>query len=90
MRRNKFLDRLGIAALPKTDETQLSARSFWWWILLGPGKFILWIQYMWPERGSGPFGSARRRNVPLVQVLYSLSFYGGAVLLLGFLLFSKH
>lgn len=40
-----------------------------------PGKVILWIEYMFPSRVSGVFGSARRRNVPLIQLLYSISFY---------------
>jgi hypothetical protein len=51
-----------------------------------PGKVILWIEYMFPRRLSGVFGSARRRNVPLLQMLYSLFFYF-AVFAVGLCLF---
>ncbi len=40
-----------------------------------PGMVVLWIEYMFPRRVGGVFGSARRRNVPLLQILYSLYFY---------------
>ncbi len=46
-----------------------------WWIFLMPGKVILWLQYMFPEKISSAIGAARRRNVPLIQLLYSLGFY---------------
>jgi hypothetical protein len=70
-----------IAAMPKVESTEVSQRPVWWWILIMPGKVILWIEYMFPRRVGGVFGSARRRNVPLIQFLYSLYFYGFVVLI---------
>jgi hypothetical protein len=51
------------------------ARPAWWWFFLMPGKVILWLDYMFPRRVGGVFGTARRRNIPLLQLLYSLYFY---------------
>jgi hypothetical protein len=82
----RAIDRFADAARPTTDSGNVSERSLWWWILLAPGKAILWLEYMFPERIVSVFGTARRRNVPLIQLLYSLYFYV-AVLGLGLLLF---
>lgn len=74
--RVSFLDGLARAAMPRTDSSEVSRRPARWWIFFMPGKVILWIEYMFPARGLGSvFGSARRRNVPLIQILYSLFFY---------------
>lgn len=70
-----FIDRLAASAVRRTDEGEPSKRPLWWWLLFAPGKVMLWMDYMWPKRVTGIFGSARRRNVPLVEVLYSLYFY---------------
>jgi len=40
-----------------------------------PGTVILWFEYMFPAKIGGAFGTARRRNVPFFQVMYSLVFY---------------
>lgn len=80
-RRKRVVDRIADAALPKPDETNASGRPLWWWVFVMPGKVILWIQYMFPERLAGVFGSARRRNVQLIQILYSVYFYVGVVVL---------
>lgn len=84
--RRRFIDRFAEAATPKIDGDDVSQRPAWWWIFFMPGKVILWIEYMFPERIVGVFGSARRRNVPLIQVLYSLYFYF-AILVIGLFLF---
>ena len=74
-KRSKLVDRLGEAAMPKVDSSDVSNRPAWWWIFFMPGKIILWIEYMFPRQIVGVFGSARRRNVPLIQILYSVYFY---------------
>jgi len=57
------------------DNNPLSQRPAWWWIFFMPGKVILWFEYMFPRRIGSVFGTARRRNIPLLQILYSLYFY---------------
>lgn len=69
------IDRLAEAAMPKADTREISERGGLWWIFVMPGKVILWFEYMFPHRVGGVFGSARRRNVPLLQVVYSIGFY---------------
>jgi hypothetical protein len=61
--------------MPRSDSDAVSQRPARWWIFFMPGKVILWIEYMFPRQIGGVFGSARRRNVPLIQILYSLYFY---------------
>jgi hypothetical protein len=73
--RRKFIDKIARAANPKVDTDEITARPGWWWIFFMPGKVILWIDYMFPNSITNVFGSARRRNVPLMQVAYSLGFY---------------
>ena len=80
-RPKRLVDRLAEAATPKLDETNVSSRPMWWWVFVMPGKVMLWMQYMFPERFARVFGSARRRNVRLIQILYSLYFYAGVVIL---------
>jgi len=74
-----FINRLADAAMPKFDASDVSERSEWWWIFIMPGKIILWLEYMFPRRVGGVFGSARRRNVPLLQIVYSIGFYVAVV-----------
>ena len=73
--RQRSIDKFADSAMPKVDSSTVSQRSSWWWGFFMPGKVILWIEYMFPRRLGGVFGSARRRNVPLMQILYSLYFY---------------
>jgi hypothetical protein len=87
-RSKNLVNRVADASQPHVDDTTPSDRSLWWWLLFGPGKFIVWTEYMWPGRVSGALGSARRRNVPLMQLLYSLSFYLAVIVLVGWLLLS--
>src|ERR1700743_3082734 len=82
----RAIDRFADAARPTIDSGNVSERSLWWWILLAPGKAILWLEYMFPRRVVRGFRPARRANVRLIQLLYSLYFYV-AVLGLGLLLF---
>lgn len=56
---------------PDEDEKH----SLLWWILRGPGKILLWLEYMFPDRVAHAIGSARRRRSPIVQVWYSICFY---------------
>lgn len=74
-KRKSAIDKFADAATSKIDISNVSERRAWWWIFFMPGKVILWIQYMFPYKLGSVFGSARRRNVPLIQVLYSLYFY---------------
>ncbi len=71
----EIADKVAAAALPHRDETLPSQRPLWWWLFFAPGKMVLWLQYMWPGTVANAFGTARRRNVPLVQLLVSLLIY---------------
>jgi hypothetical protein len=81
----RMIDRIAAAALPARDNSIPSQRSSWWWVFLAPGKVILWLEYMWPGSVTGAFGGARRRNVPLIQILYSIYFY--LALVVGMVIF---
>lgn len=69
------IDDLGRAATPQKDELPLSQRSPAWWIFYMPGKVILWFGYMFPSSIVGSFAGVRQRNVPLIQLGYSILFY---------------
>ena len=86
MVRKNIIDKVGEVVTPRIDDTTLSARPLWWWILFMPGKVFLWIEYMFPSKIGGVFGSARRRNVPLLQIICSLCFYV-ALIVVSFALF---
>ena len=73
--RRAAVDRIADAAMPRFDESDVSQRPPWWWIFIMPGKIMLWLEYMFPSGVTEAIGSARRRNVPLIQVLYSIGFY---------------
>jgi hypothetical protein len=75
----RFVDKIAALAMPRTDSDVVTQRPARWWIFFMPGKVILWIEYMFPRRISTVFGSARRRNIPLLQILYSLYFYFAAI-----------
>jgi hypothetical protein len=74
-KRTKIVDALGQAARPQRESADPSRRPTWWWVFFMPGKVILWFEYMFPKRLTGVFGRARRRNVPLIQLTYSVHFY---------------
>ena len=78
-RHKKVLDKFAEATTPRVDDSDISERSVWWWIFVMPGKAILWLEYMFPESFRSVFGSARRRNIPLIQILYSIYFYVAAI-----------
>jgi hypothetical protein len=83
----RLIDRLAESAQPRNVSEPVSGRPHWWWFLVMPGKVILWLEFMFPERIASVFGTARRRNVPLMQVLYSLYFYL-TVIAIGLALFN--
>ena len=87
-RPKQAIDKFADATTPIVDQSEVSERAAWWWFLVMPGKVILWLEYMFPERISSVFGTARRRNVPLMQILYSLVFYV-AVIGLALLFFAN-
>lgn len=62
-------------------------RRWWWWVFIAPGKIVLWIEYMFPERISGVFGSARRKKSIIIQIWYSITVYL-AILIACFMLFA--
>jgi hypothetical protein len=74
-RRKPIIDKLADSTRPKIDDSEVSDRGFLWWLFIMPGKVILWIEYMFPKRIGDVFGSARRRNIPLLQATYSVGFY---------------
>lgn len=49
-KRKNVIDMLAEAATPKLDRDDVSGQPAWWWIFFMPGKVILWIEYMFPER----------------------------------------
>ena len=53
--------------------------SVLWWVFRGPGKILLWIEYMFPDQIANAIGSARRRRSTIVQVWYSICFYIGVI-----------
>jgi len=85
--RRNLVDRAGELGRPRRNDEPLSKKPFWWWILFMPGTIILWFDYMFPNKISGVFGSARRRNVPLFQIVYSLFFYA-MLILIGIVVFA--
>jgi hypothetical protein len=62
----------------------VSERSLIWWVFFMPGSVILWFQYMFPTKFVDSIASARRRNVPSIQLAYTLAFYA----LMAFLMFA--
>ena len=44
--RRRWIDQLADAGKPATANGNVGERSVWWWILLMPGKVILWLEYM--------------------------------------------
>ena len=57
------------------EDHDVAEEPLWWWILFTPGKMLLWLEYMFPTRIGGVFGSARRIRRPIIQIWYSLLFY---------------
>jgi hypothetical protein len=88
-KRMKLSDMLGRAAVPRRDVTAPSSRPVWWWKLFMPGKVILWFEYMFPRSFRGVFGSARRRDVPIIQAIYSIVFYAIVIILTMLLMSSR-
>lgn len=85
--RRNIVDKVGELGRSRNNDEPLSKRPFWWWILFMPGVVILWFDYMFPNKVTGVFGSARRRNVPLFQIVYSLVFYAMLILVVFIVLF---
>jgi hypothetical protein len=78
-----LIDKVAESSTSKIDADRASERPIWWYILFMPGTILLWLEYMFPGRLSSIFGSARRRNVPLIQLMYTVVFYALGLLLLS-------
>lgn len=79
------IDELGEASRPQRLDTPLSQRSLGWWLFYMPGTVILWFQFMFPNSVTQGIAGGRQRNVPLLQLGYSIIFYvvvAGLVLIL--------
>ena len=59
-------------------------RRFVWLLFYAPGTIILWWDYYFPKNGDA-WASARRKDNPLLQLLYSFGFW--AVVLIALLSF---
>ena len=57
------------------------SRGLIWLIFFLPGAVILWWQYYFPKHGD-VWASARRKEHPGMQLLYSLAFWAAVALLL--------
>jgi hypothetical protein len=77
-----LIDKVAESSTSKIHADRASERPIWWYILFMPGKILLWVEYMFPGRLSNIFGSARRRNVPLIQLMYTVVFYALGLFLL--------
>jgi len=51
-------------------------RSIWWWIFCAPGAAILWLEYLFPRSVSASFGTARRKDVRILQFVQTILVYG--------------
>ena len=56
-------------------------RGLIWLIFFLPGTAILWWQYYFPKHGD-VWASARRKDHPGMQLLYSLAFWAAVAFLL--------
>ncbi len=65
---NKLMAKNSEDFLPKN-------RSLFWWFLFIPGKMLLWFEYMFPGSLVSSIASARRKDVPIVQVFASIIVY---------------
>jgi hypothetical protein len=63
------------------DNTPPRHRGLIWLIFFFPGTVILWWHYYFPKHGD-VWTSARRKDVPAMQFLYSLAFWAVAALML--------
>lgn len=73
---NQSLDQTINKLMAKKSEDFLPKdRSLYWWFLLMPGKMLLWLGYMFPGSLVSSIASARRKDVPIVQVLTSIVVY---------------
>jgi hypothetical protein len=57
-------------------------RGLIWLIFLAPGALILWWQYYFPKSGE-VWASARRKDNPTMQLLYSLAFWAVVTVILA-------
>ena len=71
-------------ASKNSDQLIPSDKPLSWWLLIMPGKILLWLEYMFPSTISGGIASARRKDVPAIQIYRSIGFYL-AVLFFSFL-----
>lgn len=69
------IDELGDSSRPQRLDTPLSQRPLSWWLFYMPGTVILWFGYMFPNNVTHGIAGARQRNVPLLQLGYTLVLY---------------
>jgi len=64
--------------------SKLPRRGLLWLLFVLPGTVILWWQYHFPKPKEA-WATARRKDQPVMRVLYSLAFWLIAVLIIFFL-----
>lgn len=63
-------------------------RGLLWLLFVRPGTVILWWDYYFPKPGEA-WASARRKEQPLIPILYSLAFWTVVIVLLAILVGSS-
>jgi hypothetical protein len=58
-----------------------------WLLFFLPGKVILWLNYFFPDKGQ-VWTSARQKGNPVIEVLYSLTFWAVLAVLIWMIFFS--
>lgn len=53
---------------------QARRRGLLWLLFVLPGTIILWWQYYFPKPGEA-WAAARRKDHPVIRVLYSIAFW---------------
>ena len=73
--------------MPPSADPPPPRRGLIWLLFVLPGTVILWWQYHFPKPGE-TWASARRKDVPAMQVLYSLGFWFVVALVLWAFVFN--
>ena len=67
--------------MSKQDELPHRPKGLIWLVAFAPDKVILWLNYFFPGKGQ-VWTSARQKGNPVIEVLYSLAFRAGLVVLI--------